>query len=62
MNDATAAGITHGDLVFDRRVNTANGVARYGHAAATAYRTFSAYQVQAAVVENLSIYCSAKVS
>ena len=57
MNDATAAGFTRGDLVFDRRVNTANGVARVAPVTLRQLRIgqFSVYQVQAAVVENLSI-------
>jgi aspartyl protease family protein len=57
MADATAAGFTSGDLVFNVRTSTANGI---GRAAAVQLREvrvgqFSVYDVPAFVGDNLAI-------
>jgi aspartyl protease family protein len=55
--DARAAGIARGQLVFDKPVNTANGVARMAGVTLREVRLdqFSIYDVPAAVLENLSV-------
>ena len=55
--DARAAGIIPGELVFDRRVSTANGSARMAPVTLREIRIgqLSIYDVPAAVLENLKI-------
>jgi aspartyl protease family protein len=55
--DARAAGIGRGELVFNRRVSTANGSARMAQATLREVRIgqLSVYDVRAAVMENLNI-------
>jgi aspartyl protease family protein len=55
--DARAAGITRGELVYGARVNTANGVARMAPVTLREVRIdqLSVYDVPAAVIENLNI-------
>ena len=55
--DAQAAGITRGDLVYSARVSTANGVARMAPIKLREVRIdqLSVYDVPAAVIENLNI-------
>jgi aspartyl protease family protein len=55
--DARAAGISGGDLVFNHRVSTANGSARMAQATLREVRIgqLSVYDVPAAVLENLNI-------
>jgi aspartyl protease family protein len=55
--DARAAGISRGDLVFNHRVSTANGSARMAQATLREVRIgqLSVYDVPAAVLENLNI-------
>jgi aspartyl protease family protein len=55
--DARAAGIARGQLVFDKPVNTANGTARMARVTLREVRLdqFSIYDVPAAVLENLNV-------
>jgi aspartyl protease family protein len=55
--DARAAGIDPGDLVFSRRASTANGVARMAPVTLREVRIdqLSVYDVPAAVLENLNV-------
>jgi aspartyl protease family protein len=55
--DARAAGIARGQLVFDKPVNTANGMARMARVTLREVRLgqFSIYDVPAAVLENLNV-------
>ena len=55
--DARAAGIAPGELVFNRRVSTANGSARMAPVTLREIRIgqLSIYDVPAAVLENLNI-------
>ena len=55
--DARAAGIDSSDLVFSRRANTANGVARMAPVTLREVRIdqLSVYDVPAAVLENLNV-------
>jgi aspartyl protease family protein len=55
--DARAAGLSHGDLVFNHHVRTANGSARMAQATLREVRIgqLSVYDVPAAVMENLNI-------
>ena len=55
--DARAVGITRGELVFNRRVSTANGSARMAPVTLREVRIgqLSIYDVPAAVLENLNI-------
>jgi aspartyl protease family protein len=55
--DARAAGITPGELVFNERANTANGTARMAPVTLREVRLdqLSIYDVPAAVLENLNI-------
>ena len=57
MKDATAAGLTHGDLNFTMRTSTANGVARAAPVRLREVRLgqLTIDEVQAAVAENLNI-------
>jgi len=55
--DARAAGISRGELVFNHRVSTANGSARMAQTTLREVRIgqLSVYDVPAAVLENLNI-------
>ena len=55
--DARAAGLTRGELVYSARVSTANGVARMAPIKLREVRIdqLSVYDVPAAVIENLNI-------
>ena len=55
--DARAAGISRGELVFNHRVSTANGSARMAQTTLREVRIgqLSVYDVPAAVMENLNI-------
>jgi aspartyl protease family protein len=55
--DARAAGITPGELVYSHQVSTANGAARMARVTLREIRIgqLSIYDVPAAVLENLNI-------
>lgn len=55
--DARAAGISPGELIYSARVNTANGAARMAPVTLREVRIdqFSVYDVSAAVVDNLNV-------
>jgi aspartyl protease family protein len=57
VSDATAAGVNRSDLRFDHHVSTANGVANVAQVRLREVRIgqFSAADVPAVVVQNLSI-------
>jgi aspartyl protease family protein len=62
--DAAAAGFSPGNLVFNVRTATANGIGRAASVKLREIRIgqFSAYDVPAVVMENLGPRCSAKAS